>query len=139
MKKDTKKLTMMLGIGGLAGPVPLAALAGMFKPENAFALAILFMAGPGAILTAVLFNGTVRERMLAALLAGIIATIIVVLAAGLGPKLLAFVNLDVMKIAGGIAILLIGLIIMGVKIPDKLPTIIMVIGLIMAVVWRFVQ
>ena len=136
--RDIKKLTMMLGMGGLTGPVPLAALAGMFKPENAFALAILFMAGPGAILTAVMFNGTVRERMLAALLAGIIATIIVVLAAGLGPKLLTFVNLDVMKIAGGIAVLAIGLLIMGIKIPDKIPMIIMVIGLIIAVMWRFV-
>ena len=134
--KQTERLAQILGLGGLDGTVSLAAIAGLFRPENAFTLAILFMAGPAAILTAVLFEGTVRERMFAALLAGVIATIIVVLAAGLGPKLLDILNLDVLKIFGGIAVMGIALLIMGVKIPDKIPMVIMIIGLIVSVVWR---
>jgi hypothetical protein len=132
--KQTNRLAMILGFGGLTGAVPLAAAAGLFKLENAFSIAVLFMAGPGAILTAVLMGGEVKQRMLAALLAGIIATIIVVLAAGIGPALLDFVNLNIMKIAGGIAIIAIALLIMGVKIPEHLPTIIMVVGLILSVI-----
>ena len=49
-----KKLALILGLGGLNGTVSLAALNGLFKPENAFSLAILFMAGPAAIFTAVM-------------------------------------------------------------------------------------
>ena len=134
--KQTNKLALMLGLGGLNGAVPLAAISGLFRVENAFSLAVLFMAGPGAIITAVLFDGTVRERMFAALLAGVIATIIVILAAGLGTTLLSFLNLNVLRIAGGISILFIGLIIMGVKIPDKIPSIIMVLGLIVGLILR---
>ncbi len=136
IQKQAKKLVMILGLGGLNGHVALAALAGLFRWENAFSLAILFMAGPAAILTAVLFEGSMRERMIAALLAGIISTIIVVLAAGIGPELLKFVNLNVLKIIGGIAILLIGLLIMGIKIPEKIPMIVMVVGFVLAFLLR---
>jgi len=134
--KQINKLATLLGIGGLTGPISLAALAGFFKPENAFSIAVLFMAGPGAILTAVLFDGTMKQRMLAALLAGIIATIIVVLAAGVGPKLLSFVNMNILKIVGGLGVAAIGLLIMGIKIPESLPTIIMVFGIILSFLLR---
>jgi len=136
LSKQMNKLALLLGLSGLNGSVALAALSGLFRPGNAFSLAILFMAGPVAIMTAILFEGVARERMFAALLAGIIATIIVVLAAGLGPKLLSFVNLNILKIVGGLAILSIGLLVMGLKIPERLPTIIMVIGLIISLLWR---
>jgi len=136
LSEQINKLTLMLGLGGLNGTVSLAALSGLFRPENALSLSILFMAGPGAIITAVLFDGTVKERMLAALLAGIVATIIVILAAGIGPKFLEFVNLNILKIVGGIAVLMIGLLIMGIKIPEKVPTIIMIAGLIASIVFR---
>jgi putative Mn2+ efflux pump MntP len=99
-------------------------------------LAVLFMAGPGAILTAFFFDGSMKERMLAALFAGLIATVIVVLAAGIGTKALGFFNLNVLKISGGIAILLIGLLIMGLKINDKLPMAIILLGLIVGAIWR---
>src|SRR3989344_8434884 len=125
LSKQNNKLTILLSLAGLDGSVALAALSGLFKMQNVFSLAVLFMAGPAAILSAALFDGTIRERMFVALLAGVIATIIVVLAAGLGPKLLGFVNLSILKIVGGIAILTIGLLVMGIKIPEKLPTIIM--------------
>jgi len=135
-KSQINSLATILGIGGLNGSISLAALAGLFKIENAFMLAVLFMAGPGAILTALFFDGTMKERMLAALFAGLIATIIVVLAAGVGTKALGFFNLDVLKIAGGIAVLLIGLLIMGVKINQNIPFGIIVLGLIAGAIWR---
>jgi len=49
------KLLTMIGLGGLNGAVPIAALAGLFKPENALMLAIAFMAGPGTILPTMFF------------------------------------------------------------------------------------
>jgi len=136
MENQIKKLATLLGMGGLNGAVPVAALAGLFKPENALMLAFLFIAGPGSIVTAVLMNGTVRERMFAALLAGIVATIIVIFAAGIGPKLLGFVNLNVIKIAGAISIGIIALMIGGLKIPDNIPFAIMIVGIILGVLWR---
>ena len=136
ISKKINKLSLMLGMGGLDGVVALAALSGLFKLENAFSLAVLFMAGPAAIITATLLGGPIKERMVAALAAGIIATIIVVLAAGIGPKVLTFVNMNLLKIVGGIAVLVIGLLIMGIKIPSNVPMIIMLVGLIASVIWR---
>lgn len=133
---QARKLLTLLGAGGLTGHVSLGALAGLFRPENALMLAVLFMAGPGAIITAVFLDGTMKERIFAALLAGILATIIVVLAAGIGTKMLGFLNLNILKISGGIAVLLIGLIIMGIKIPDKVPLIIIGLGIIAGGIWR---
>ncbi|MAG48009.1 hypothetical protein CL617_05365 [archaeon] len=134
--KQVNKLATILGLGGMNGTVSIAALSGLFRPENAFILSILFMAGPGAIVTAFLLEGTIKQRMFAALLAGIIATIIVVLAAGIGTKALSFLNLNILKITGGIAVLVIGLIIMGIKIPDKAPLLIIGLGIIAGLIWR---
>jgi hypothetical protein len=136
MMKQVNKLAFILGAGGLNGAVSLAALSGLFRAENAFSLAVLFMAGPGAIMTAMLLDGAVKERLIAALLAGVIATIIVALAAGLGPELLKFTNLAVLKVIGGIAVLAIGLLIMGVRMPESVPTIIMIAGLLASVIMR---
>ncbi|MAG39737.1 hypothetical protein CMI41_02110 [Candidatus Pacearchaeota archaeon] len=133
---QAKRLLTVLGAGGLTGHVSLGALTGFFRPENALLLAVIFMAGPGAIVTAVFLDGTMKERLLAALLAGILATIIVMLAAGIGTKAISFLNLNILKISGGIAVILIGLIIMGLKIPDKIPLIIIGGGLIAGLIWR---
>lgn len=134
--KTTNKLTLLLISSTLDGAVPLAAITGLFKIENAFSLALVFMAGPAAIITVALFDGAIRERMLAALLAGVIATAIVMLAAGLGPQLLSNLNTNVLKIGGGIAVLSIGLLIMGVNIPEKLPMLIMISSLVLSLFWR---
>ena len=136
LSKQNKKLTALLSLPALDGSIALAAIGGLLKIENAFSIAILFMAGPAAIIAAALFQGSVKERMLAALISGFIATIIVVLAAGLGPKLLSFVNLKILRVVGGLAILSVGLLVMGLKIPEKTPTVIMVIGLIISLLWR---
>tara|TARA_Y100000031_G_C8175515_1_gene363900 strand:- start:171 stop:581 length:411 start_codon:yes stop_codon:yes gene_type:complete len=136
MKKQIQKLAVIMGLGSLTGAVSLAALKGLFRPENAFSIAILFIVGPATILSAVLLEGTVRERMLAALLAGVISTVLIVAAAGIGPELLAFLNLSVLKIIGGIAVLTIGLLIMDISIPEKTPTTIMLVGIILSLLLR---
>lgn len=133
---QVNRLATMLGLGGMNGCVSIAALAGLFRVENAFMLAVLFMAGPGAVITALLLDGTMKERMFAALFAGIIATIIVVLAAGIGSKAFNFLNLNILKIAGGIAVLTIGLIIMGLKIPNKIPLVIIGLGVIISLILK---
>jgi hypothetical protein len=135
-KGQINNLATVLGLGGLNGSISIAALSGLFRVENAFVLAVLFMAGPGAILTALFFDGTMKERMLAALIAGFIATIIVVLAAGIGTKAFGFFNLNILKVFGGLAILIIGLIIMGLKINENIPLGIIVLGLIAGAIWR---
>jgi len=134
--KQTWKLASILGITGLNGHAALAALSGLFTLENVPILAVALMAGPGAIITASLLQGTTRERMLIAMLAGVIATGMVTFAAGLGPGLFRFVNKDIIRIAGGISIALIAVMIIGVKMPQLTPLGVMLIGLVAAVIWR---
>jgi len=134
--KQTWKLASILGITGLNGHAALAASSGLFTLQNVPILAIALMAGPGAIITATLLQGNIRERMLIAILAGVIATGVVSLAAGLGSGLFKFVNKDIIRIAGGISIALIAIMIMGVKMPQATPLIVMLIGAIAALIWR---
>lgn len=136
IKKKINRLSLMLGIGGLNGSIALSALAGLFTMENALIIGCLFIAGPGAILTAVLIEGPVKERVLVALVSGVIATSLIMFSAGVGPNLLKFLNLQVLKIAGGLAVGVIALMIAGVKVPNNLPLGIVVIGLIVGGILR---
>lgn len=134
--EQTKKLTLMLGMGGLTGTIAIAALTGLFKLSNVPAITFGFMAGPGAIITSILLDGNMKERMFVALLAGIMATLIVILAAGFGPKLLGFLNINILKIAGGLSIFAIALLVSGIKINGNIPIAIIIIGLIASLIWR---
>jgi hypothetical protein len=125
-----KKLTGILSLASIDGAVAIAAASGLFKPGNALMLAFCFLAGPAALLAAIMLDGGVRERMIAALFAGLIATIMIVVAAGFGPELLKFVDLRMIKIIGGLAVMVIGLLVMGIKIPSMVPAV-MIIGGIM--------
>ena len=136
MKKQIIKLTTILAIGGINGAVAIAALAGLFRLENTFMLAFSFIAGPGSIITATLMDGEVKQRIIAALAAGIIATLIVMLAAGFGPRLLGLINLKIIKIAGAISIAIISLMIAGAKIPDNMPLAVMILGIMAGAIWR---
>jgi len=136
MKEEIIKLTSVLGIGGINGAIPLAALAGLFRPENALMLALTFMAGPGAILTSALMEGVAKQRMIAAFLAGIISTIIVVLSAGIGPAILGFFNINIIKIFGAISIGLIALMVAGINIHSKLPLLMIIIGIVIGGIAR---
>lgn len=136
MKKQIKKLATMLGIGAIDGSIAISAVTGLFKQENILVIAFLFLAGPAAIITASLLEGSIRERMFVALISGALATIIVMFAAGLGPVLLEHINLNVMKITGGIALIAIALLVMGFKIPENTPFVIVLLGLIGGVLLR---
>jgi hypothetical protein len=131
-----KRLLTLLSAGGLNGSVALAAAAGLFRPENALVIAFSFMSGPGAVLAATLLEGGTAQRILAAGAAGAIATVVVAFAAAAGPRLATFLNLDVLKIVGGASVIAIGLILMGLKLPDRLPVLMMLSGLVAAVILR---
>ncbi len=124
--KQGKKLGVILGLSSLDGAVALAAMSGFFKIENAFTIGVVFLAGPAAILTAALLDGNTKERIVSALLAGFIATIIVSFAAGVGPNLLVFLNIRVLRIFGAIAIAVIALMVGGIKINSMVPMIILI-------------
>lgn len=130
------RLGMLMGLGGLNGSVAIAALEGLFTLKNVPMLALAFMVGPGAILAAALIDDSSRARMFVALLAGIFSTILIVAAAGIGPKLLGLVNVSVLKVVGGASVVLIGLLIAGFKIPENVPSIVMVFGIIASFIWR---
>ncbi|MBS3127622.1 hypothetical protein J4410_00585 [Candidatus Woesearchaeota archaeon] len=134
--QQVQKLTMLLSSSSLDGSAALAATAGFFTLGNTFSIAFPMMAGPGALILASLIEGSIIERMLVALLGGIIATILVMVAAGIGPNLLTFLNINILQIVGGLAIMVIGLIVMGVPIPKHSPLFIMILGLIISVLWR---
>jgi hypothetical protein len=129
--KEANKLGTIMGAAALTGHVTLGALAGLFKPENFLMLSVCFIAGPGTIITAFLLDGDMKQRMFAALLAGIMATTLVIFAAGVGVKAFSFLNVDVLRKFGGVAVMTIGLIVMGVKfVPARLPLMILGGGLV---------
>jgi len=135
-KTQFRRLAIMLSLGSLTGGITIAALAGLFKINNFPTLAIAFFMGPGSFLTSIFLEGAIKERVITALLAGVLATLLAILAAGFGPILLSKLNLNVLRISGGLAILLISLIIMGLQINDKIPIALLAIGLIIARFWR---
>jgi len=128
--KTKNKLLALLSIPSLDGTVAIAAARGMFTIKNSFLISLLFLAGPLAIMSASQIEGAIKERIFAAGTAGIIATAIIIFAASIGPKLLELVNFEIIKIAGGLSILCIGLIILGIKIPNKIPLAIIILGII---------
>ena len=135
-KNQITKLTLVLGSAALTGAVSLAALTGLFRIENAPLISLTLMAGPGAITTAIFSDGQLKERIFTAFVAGIIATLVVAFAAGFGPQILKFANIDILKLFGGLAVFAIGILIMGIKIPEKIPIIIMMLGFIISLAWR---
>lgn len=134
--KNVTRLAPMVSMAAFDGHAALLAVAGIFKLEWTSLLLVAFglLAGPGAISIAMLFDGPVLERTAAALIAGLLATAALIVAAGLGPKILGFLDLRMLKLFGGIAVVLIGFIVMQIKIPTKVPVIIMLAGLALAII-----
>lgn len=130
------KLAFLLGNGGVNGTIAVAAAGGLFRLENAFSIAVIFLAGPASIITAAFLEGSVHDRMMAAVMAGAIATIIVALSAGVGPALLQFTNIGLVKMFAGAALGAISLMMVGISIPESVPTIIMAIGILAGMVAR---
>jgi len=128
--KQITRMTALLGMSGFDGMAVIAALNGFFKPENIAVIALIFIAGPVALLTATMLEGSVKERVFVALISGLLATFVVMIAAGFGPMALNHFNVKVLKIAGGIAMFAIGFLFLGIKIPNKTPLIVIIFGLI---------
>lgn len=133
---NAKELATILGFCSLDGTVIIAAMQGLFTIGNAPMIALVFMAGPVGISLATTIQGNTMQRMLTALLAGMIATCMVIIAAGVGPKLLSFLNLNVFKFFGAVSILIISLMVFGIKLPSKLPLMIIIFGAIMGVILK---
>ena len=109
--------------------IVLLVLGGLFSLQNVMLIGLTVMSGPGAFIQSATLDATAKERILVSVVAGLIATTAVVLAAILGPKLFEFIDINIMKFAGGVAVCLIGLMIAGVKLPSMVPLIIVAVGL----------
>jgi len=133
---NVRELATLLGFCSLDGTVIIAAMQGLFTIGNAPMIALVFMARPVGISLATTIQGNTMQRIITALLAGLIATVMVMIAAGIGPKLLSFLNLNVFKFFGAISILAISLMVFGIKLPSKLPLIIIITGAIMGVILK---
>ena len=132
----SKELAALMSLPAIDGHVILLVGAGLLNLQIAPALAMSTISGPVAMLTAATIEGTMKERILASLLAGGIATFAVLVAAILGAKLTNFLNFDLLKLFGATVVVLIGLILFGLKIPSKIPMLVMILGLITSLIWR---
>ena len=139
MKQKTKNLATFLSMSGIDGCSIVASANGFFKFSNIITIAFLFIAGPGAIILASLLGGNLKERVFSALFAGILATMVIILAAGIGPKMINFVNFNILKIFAGIAIISIGIITMGLKVSEKIPFFIILFGLLISILGGIIK
>jgi hypothetical protein len=131
-----KKLTTILSMAALDGNVAILASTGMFHLKNSPLFAFSIIAGPCSIALACLLGGAIKERMITALVAGLIATFLIIFAATVGPQLLEYVNMNLVRIFGGIAVLFIALGMIGLKLPNNLPTYTIVGGVIISLIFR---
>ncbi|MAF50815.1 MAG: hypothetical protein CMH64_01865 [Nanoarchaeota archaeon] len=132
----SKELATLMSLPAMDGHIILLAGAGLLNLQIAPALAMSFISGPTAILVAATMEGSLRERILASLLAGGIATLAVLMAAILGTRLVNFLNFDLLKLFGAATVVLIGLILFGLRIPSRIPMFVMILGLITSLIWR---
>lgn len=130
------KLGSLMSLPALDGTFSLAAVSGLLVKSNALMLAVPLIAGPAVILAAILLPGGMKERLVAAFLAGVIATALVCVAAILGPRLLVFCDLELFRRIGGVAVILIGLLVMGVNIPQRLPLFVMMGGFVASILLK---
>ena len=134
--KKSEKLANLMSLGALNGNITLFASSGLLTIKEAPLLAFSVIAGPASIIVASNIGGSMKERLFASLIAGLIATLLVISAATIGTKLMDIVNFKLLQIIGGFSIILIGLTMMGMNIPSKFPFIAMILGLIISIIWR---
>ncbi len=128
------QLAMLMSMPALDGNIVLLVLGGLFSLQNVMLIGLTVMSGPGAFIQSATIDATTRERVIVSVVAGLIATVAVILAATMGPKLFEFIDVNIMKFAGGVAVCLIGLMIAGVKLPSMIPLVIVVTGLVLSFV-----
>ena len=134
--QKSRKLATLLSLPALDGHVFLLAGSGLLTPSLAPLYAFTLMVGPASLVTAMEVRGDMKEIIMTVLMAGIIATTAILIAAVIGSKATQILNFKILKIIGGLAIITIGLTIVGLKIPDKIPLILMVCGIVVSVILR---
>ncbi len=104
--------------------------------DTAATVGLTVISGPGALISAAVSHPCQRTRLLAALVACIVATLAVLAAALLGRAALDFLNLTVLRLFAGAAIVLIGARVAGFDdtIPSYLPLAVILIGILLS--WR---
>ena len=130
------KLATVLGAPAFTGAIPLLAAKGMVNMSTVSMIAVPLIVGPGALMTAALLDGTMKERAVAAMAAILLAGILIMITAIFGPKMIGMLNIEILKVFGGVAVIAIALMIMGLKIPSLTPVIIMAVGIIASLIWR---
>ncbi len=135
--KNASKLSIPLLLPCIDGAIPLLVATNSLTFSTAPGVALSVLAGPAAVLTAATMEGETKARLLSAFIAGIIATIAVVIAAFIGEKLTAFLNIQVLRVFVAIAICLIALEIGGIKIPHALPLAVVILGFILSLYLNF--
>jgi len=131
-----KELVALLSMSSFDGHVITLAGSGLLVLPMAPVFAFTLLAGPGALMTAATLDGSLKERVITSIAAGIIATMSIVLAAILGTKLSFLVNFSLLKLSGATAVLSIALILFGATIPQKTPLAVMVLGIVASIIWR---
>ncbi|MFT4303508.1 MAG: hypothetical protein ACMXYG_03015 [Candidatus Woesearchaeota archaeon] len=131
---NTKQLTLMLCLPALTGAITIASMNGLLSMQHAITTGLTLLAGPGTLITAAMHEGNMSQRLAGAIIALGIASIATLVAAEFGILLIQIINEKIIRIAGGIAIIAIGLIIIGINIPEKLPVIVM--GLIVSFILK---
>lgn len=130
--KRQNKLSKVLSLPALDGNISLLVSSGVFTLKTAPLFAVSIIAGPSALVIAANLGGTMRENVFAALLAGLIAMGLIIFAAAIGSHLQNWVNMNVLQVFGGVALITIGLSLIGVKIPEELPVFLILVGFILA-------
>lgn len=130
--KQTTKLTSILSLPALDGHIATLAAAGKMTLSFAPVVGIM-IAGPIALVTASQLPGTVGERAFSATIAGLCATILIVIAAMLGEVLESIVDINILQITAGFVLISIAFMLFGIKIPSFIPFVIFGIGVIIGI------
>ena len=131
-----KNLAFMMSSSVLDGSAAAVAASGFFIPANIATVSFSMMAGPTSLAIAATLKGDLSKRITVALSAGLLATLAIVLAAGVGPFLFQFINFQLFSVFAGISILFIALMVMGIPIPSLLPLATILVGSALSIIWR---
>jgi hypothetical protein len=132
--ENTKKLAKLLSLPAIDGNISLLAASGLLTIKSAPIIALSLIAGPVSLIVASSLGGNAKENVIAGLFAGLIALSLVVMAALIGSQLDNIINLNILKVFGGIALIIIGMSIIGLKIPENIPMIIIGLGIIISLI-----
>lgn len=134
--KSFQRLATLMAMPALDGYFMILAGAGMMTLTLAPVHALSAIAGPMTLIQSLDLDGTIGQRVTAGILAGLIATVAVVAAVILGSKAGNLINMKTLRISGALSLIAISAILLGLKIPEKAPLVIMLSGLLLSVIMR---